>query len=298
MTTNPPGPNPPDDEPTQMMSIRRDPPQGDHQAAPEGGEAPADERPPVPPATPLSSDRWRRLYLIARPRATRANFFALALACLLGFAIATQVRQTQAMGLEDLRQDELVRILDDVTKNGSRLDDEITDLERTRSDLVGSQGDEEQAARAAQERLDALGILAGTSRASGPGITLTITDPQGKVTAATLLDTLQELRDAGAEAIQVGNVRLVAASYFTDRDGTVLADGKPLRSPYVFTVIGNAQTMSTAMEIPGGVGETVRGLGGRIAIEQFESVNVDALHELSSPRYAQPVPEPSPDGSR
>ena len=61
----------------------------------------------------LSVSAWRRVYLMARPRATRANAFALLLACLLGFAIATQVRQTQAQGLEDLRQDELVRILDD-----------------------------------------------------------------------------------------------------------------------------------------------------------------------------------------
>ena len=54
-----------------------------------------------------STSAWRRVYLMARPRATRANAFALLLACLLGFAIATQVRQTQSQGLEDLRQDEL-----------------------------------------------------------------------------------------------------------------------------------------------------------------------------------------------
>ena len=86
----------------------------------------------------LSVSAWRRVYLMARPRATRANAFALLLACLLGFAIATQVRQTQAQGLEDLRQDELVRILDDVTQNGARLDDEIAELEATRDGLADS----------------------------------------------------------------------------------------------------------------------------------------------------------------
>lgn len=42
--------------------------------------------------TVASTSAWRRVYLMARPRATRANAFALLLACLLGFAIATQVR--------------------------------------------------------------------------------------------------------------------------------------------------------------------------------------------------------------
>lgn len=245
----------------------------------------------------MSSDMgpWRRVYLMARPRLTRANAFALLLACLLGFAIATQVRQTQAQGLEDLRQDELVRILDDVTQTGNRLDDEIAELKSTRDGLASSEDNSPEAIAAAQERADTLGILSGAERATGPGITLTITDEDGDVDAATLLDTIQELRDAGAEAMQVGSVRIVASTWFSDDDG-VTADGRSLTSPYRFTVIGDPQTMSAAMEIPGGVSESVRSKGGEVSIREFDSINVEALHSNSSPRYAQPDPEPT-DGS-
>ena len=45
---------------------------------------------------------------------------------------------------------------------------------------------------------------------------LTINDPDNKVTAALLLDALQELRDAGAEAVQIGDVRVVADTWFAD----------------------------------------------------------------------------------
>lgn len=243
-----------------------------------------------------STGSWRRMYLMARPRLTRANAFALLLAALLGFAIATQVRQTQAQGLEDLRQDELVRILDDVTQNGNRLDDEIADLETTRDGLADNEAGSPEAIAAAKERADTLGILSGTERATGPGITLTITDDGGEVDAATLLDTVQELRDAGAEAIQIGDVRVVASTSFTDDGKGITADGKKLTSPYRFTVIGDAQTMSSAMEIPGGVSESVRTKGGEATIREFDSINVEALHSNSSPRYAQPDPEPT-DGS-
>lgn len=244
-------------------------------------------------STPSS---WRRIYLMARPRPTRANAFALLLALLLGFAIATQVRQTQAQGLEDLRQDELVRILDDVTQNGNRLDDEVTELEETRDGLAEGEDDSPEAIAAAKERADTLGILSGAQAATGPGITLTITDDGGEVDAATLLDAVQELRDAGAEAMQVGDVRVVASTSFTDDGDEIVVDGTSLKPPYRFTVIGDPQTMSSAMEIPGGVTESVRTKGGQATVREFDSINVEALHSNSSPRYAQPDPEPT-DGS-
>lgn len=241
---------------------------------------------------------WRRVYLMARPRVTRANAFALLLAALLGFAIATQVRQTQSQGLEDLRQDELVRILDDVTQNGARLDDEITDLQSTKDGLANSDASSPEAIAAAQERADTLGILAGTERATGPGIRLKISDSGGQVGAPALLDAVQELRDAGAEAMQIGSVRVVASTWFRDADGGAIeVDGTRLSAPYEIIVIGDPQTMSSAMEIPGGVSESVRSKGGKVEITEFASINVEALHTDSSPRYARPVPEPT-DGSK
>lgn len=240
---------------------------------------------------------WRRVHRMARPRLTRANAFALVLFCLLGFAIVTQVRQTQTQGLESLRQDELVRILDDVTQTGNRLDDEVRDLERTRDDLSDGEGNSPEAIEAAKERAQTLGILAGTERATGPGITLTIEDPDGQITAPDVLDAVQELRDAGAEAMQIGDVRIVASTWFRDEAGGIVVDGHTLEPPYELTVIGDPQTMSSAMEIPGGVVESVRSKGGQATVKEFSSINVEALHSVSPPRYARPVPEPSGDSN-
>src|SRR5699024_4768638 len=181
-------------------------------------------------------------------------------------------------------------------QNGNRLDDGIAELERTREGLTDSEGNSPEAIEAAQERADTLGILAGTERATGPGITLTIEDTDGEVDAATLLDAVQELRDAGAEAMQVGDVRIVAGTWFEDGDGGITADGRTIEAPYRFTAIGDPPTMSSAMEIPGGVSESVRSNGGDVTIREYDTINVEALHSDSSPRYAQPDPEPT-DGS-
>ena len=249
---------------------------------------------PQAPSTPPNA--WRTMFRMARPRATRANLFAALLAIVLGFALATQVQQTQQQGLEQLREDELVRILDDVSQDAARLGNDARALEVTRDRLAGGADTSAEALKAAQERVDTLGILAGTAPAEGPGIVLTIDDPEGKVTSTLLLDALQELRDAGAEAVQIGDVRVVVDTYFTDTPTGIEVSGKRVRSPYVITAIGGSATMASAMDIPGGVNESVRRLGAVSTVDQRETVSITALHTLEEPQYARPVPAATGSG--
>ena len=101
---------------------------------------------------------------------------------------------------------------------------------------------------------------------------------------------MQELRDAGAEAIQINDVRVVANTWFTDTDDGLSVTGVPVRPPYVIRAIGDANTLAGAMEIPGGVTATVRRAGGDTDVQIRDEVDIDALLTLTSPQYAQPVP--------
>ena len=207
----------------------------------------------------------------------------------LGFALVVQLRTARdSSRFASARQEDLVRILEDLTARGERLRAEIEDLERTRDRLTGGAGQDAAALEETRRRRDVLRILAGTAAAAGPGIELTITDPEHAVTADVLLDVMQELRDAGAEALQVNDVRLTAASWFADSGSGVLADAKPLRAPYVFLAVGDPHTLADAMEIPGGVIDTVSARSGATtAIAQRDRLVVDALRPLSEPRYAR-----------
>jgi uncharacterized protein YlxW (UPF0749 family) len=216
------------------------------------------------------------------------------LAGALGFAIIAQVRQTSIEGLENLREDELVRIFAGVDQDGDRLADEIRGLESSLQLLQSQSTNEAEAERAAQQRLDALGILAGTAPATGPGIVLTVNDPEGKVSSSVMLDTVQELRDAGAEAIQIGDVRVVADTWFAPGDGGLSVAGTLVRPPYVVRAIGDGNTLAGALEIPGGVSATVRRLGGNTDTQIEDEVEVDALLTLTPPQYARPVPTTTP----
>ncbi len=247
----------------------------------------------APPPLPAGTAR-RRLLQAMRPRASRAQLVAFLLCAVLGFALFVSVRQTQAQGLSSLRQSDLFALLDNVTEKSTRLEDEARQLQQT-ADQLRSGSDRSAAAQAAaRQRLDMLGILAGTAPAVGPGIDLAITDPQGQVNAATLLDIVQELRDAGAEAVQVGTTRVVASTAFVDDTTGVLVDGTTVSPPYTFLVIGDPQTLAAALEIPGGVIDTLHQAGATGRITQRNTLTVSALHKVETPQYAHPAQSSTP----
>src|SRR5664280_1107506 len=103
-------------------------------------------------------------------------------------------------------------------------------------------------------------------------------------------DGQHDARTGGAEAMSVSGVRVVTSTYFLDRDSGVEVDGRLLRPPYVFLVIGDPRTLAAALDIPGGVLDTVRRRpGASAAVEQQPQVDVTALRALVTPRYARPA---------
>jgi len=252
----------------------------DSPAAPETVVA----QPELEPALPSSgsSSGWRQLLDISRPRATRGQLIVALLCGLLGFALVTQVHSQAGAGLSSARQADLVDVLDNLSSKSDQLRSQIADEQDALAKLTGGAGQNQAALDEAQQRAQTLRILAGTVGASGPGIDLRITDPGKKITADVLLDSLEELRDAGAEAVEIRGeptreasgstdtaspgaplaVRLVASSYFVDAlDGSgVVVDGTELAPPYDLLAIGDPPTLSQAMGIPGGVVDTLNGL--------------------------------------
>jgi uncharacterized protein YlxW (UPF0749 family) len=182
----------------------------------------------------------------------------------------------------------LVRILDDLSSREDRLRRQIAELEATRTRLSTTGDSSTAALEEARKRSTALGILAGTLPAQGPGIELTLTDPEQRLAAEDLLDAVEELRAAGAEALQVGGVRIGLDSSFTATDGGGIAvDGVRLTAPYTILAIGDPPTLATAMEIPGGVTDTVGRAGGEARIGRRERVVIRALRIPRTPRYSQ-----------
>ena len=245
----------------------------------------------------------RRRGLLA-PRLRRVDVAVALLLGLLGFAAVVQVRSTQEDGpLAAARQEDLVQILDDLANRNERLRAEVAALEQTQRQLTSGSGRRQAALDEARRRAQLLGVLAGTVPATGPGVRLTMTDPDGVLRPDVLLDALEELRAAGAEAVQVEGrdgaaggaekraVRAVAGtSFVAAEEGGIVVDGQRLLPPYRFVAIGDPPTLGSALRIPGGVVDNVEQFGGRALVEPRDAVEVGALRRLEAPRYARPTP--------
>ena len=226
-----------------------------------------------------------------RKRTTLANRVVVALLCaLLGFAVVLQVQRTAAGDtLATARPDDLVQILDGLQRREDDLNVEIAELQGTLGRLQQSGASSEEALAEAERQAEALGILTGTVPATGPGVSIVIRDPDGRIPPEVMLDAIQELRNAGAEAFQVGGVRIGVDSAFTGSGGAITVDGVPLVAPYTITAIGDPPTLAAALAIPGGVFDTVRRAGGTMDVTQADSVLVDALRPSKTPLYARPA---------
>lgn len=232
------------------------------------------------PATE-SPDRPRRSHRI------RAGALIGVLTALLGFAIAVQVHaNSQSDSLAGLREDDLIGILDNQNARADRLRQQITELRTALRSLQHSGNASAAARHQAQQEAQALGVLLGTLPATGPGVVVQIADAHHKLHGENVLDVVEELRGAGAEAISFGGIRVSTETAFGDADGTVTVDGNPLEPPYTVLAIGEPKTLDTALNIPGGVAAAIRADGGSLSVSERGSLTITATRTLPTPRFA------------
>lgn len=229
-------------------------------------------------------------------RPTLFGVLAVVLCVVLGVAIATQVRRTESGdALESARPADLVVLLDSLQQREAALNKEVSDLQRTLAALKASGSDDQAAIADAQARLAALSILVGTAAATGPGVTLTIGDPVSGVSGETMIDVINELRAAGAEAIEIQGaggrpaVRVGVDTWVAGNAGALVVDGQTLTAPYSVVAIGDPPTLAAAVNIPGGAVDSVERVGGTISVQQSERVDITALRQPKPRQYAQPV---------
>ncbi|MGZ0146380.1 DUF881 domain-containing protein [Kribbella sp. WER1] len=293
MTDDTPDPRTPDPKQPDLEK------QAPEKPAP-GKQAPEKQAPETPTPMPAAKPRTpnlalRRLKAGFKP--SRGQAIVAIVLALVGCVAVVQVRVNRADdGYQNARREDLIAILDGLGQNTRRLESEIADLEERKNTLSSSADKAQTAREQAEAQIRTLGILAGTMAAVGQGVRITLNDPQGKMTSSNLLDAIEELRDAGAEAIQInGSVRVVASTDFVDDAPGIRVDGQKLTSPYVIEAIGESHNLAEAANFPGGLVSEVTGpqIGGTAEVNELSSLSITALHAPEEHRYARPAPSPT-----
>ncbi len=226
-------------------------------------------------------------------RPSRGHLVVAVLLLVFGVVATMQVRSRA--GQEDysgLRRTELVAILDDLTAESRRLEAEIAELKVTQQQMLSGADRQRVAQEEADRRRKELSILSGAAPAVGEGIRVVISDPKQAVGETLLLNALEELRDAGAEVMEVNDTVRVVAGSWIGSDGTDLVmDGVALRRPFVIDAIGDPHALTEALRYRGGLVSEIQDekVGGTVSIESSDRIEITATREPTTPKFAKPA---------
>ncbi len=239
--------------------------------------------------TPMGRQRLRSA-LTKKP--SRSQLVVAVLLALVGFAGVTQVRANEVDdSYSGLRQQDLIDVLSSLAGTSQRADAEIERLTRTRERLQSDTSRRQAALEQAKIESDSLSVLAGLVPVTGPGVRITITEGDESLGIGAILDTVQELRTVGAEAIQFnGQVRVVAQTSFEDGVGGILVDDTLVEPPYVIDAIGESSVLSGAINFALGPRQQIESAGGDVDVEVLTSLDIESVRRPEQPDFAAPAP--------
>ena len=221
---------------------------------------------------PSLRDRMRP-FLVSRPRAI--HLLVVLLLVLFGVAVTTQVRATATDPLESLDEAELVGLLADLRQRETELHATRSELEQEIDELQDAATSQKAAREAAQRSAIQSQILAGMIPVTGPGMVLTVTQGDSELPASLFVTTLAELRNAGAEAIELNGIRITGRSWFGEGNGGVVLDDQLITSPFVWRALGDPPTLTAALGIRGGALAQLQAFGAGVATQEYAAMTIE-----------------------
>lgn len=140
-----------------------------------------------------------------------------------------------------------------------------------------------------QAELERARILAGNTAVVGPGLEVRLSDSNLAVKPGEnpnlyvlhdedVLRVINELKAAGAEALAINEQRLTATSEIRCIGPTILTNkSQRLSPPFVIYAIGNPETMLSALNMRGGVVESLRFWGIQVSMHKLDRITIPAL---------------------
>jgi len=195
----------------------------------------------------------------------------------LGLLLAIQLR-TARLARQTAPDEEWEIVVADLIDSNARLREQVESLQAQLAEFQ----DPEKGGVVLQSLVDEINylrIVNGLVEVSGPGIVVTI---EGPISVLDLHDLINELRNAGAEALTLNDERLVAWSAISTDGQSATVDGYPVQAPYRLQAIGDAHTLEVALGRPGGIVELLQQANREL------SIVVEPVEKLTLPVYDRP----------
>ncbi len=174
-----------------------------------------------------------------------------AVAAILGLLVVVQLRgQAGGSALETKSAQNLTTLVASLNQENDRLRSEVSTLQNQLTELRTDRSNGATSVGQIQSDLGRIRAWAGLDPIAGKGIQITVS---GAIDAAAVDDLLNELRNAGAEAVAVEDIRVVARTSINGVPGSLDIDGFLLRDPFTVRVIGTPEVLVGSLTRVGGI---------------------------------------------
>jgi uncharacterized protein YlxW (UPF0749 family) len=236
---------------------------------------------------------------------------------LIGLLITLQIKSLAFTATEAFppsrREEDIANLIRASEAKQTELSGEIVLLKEQIAALLDPTKAQHPELAAGQEAWQAQ-VVAGTLPVTGQGIVLTVDDshvPVGKgenpnnaiVHNEDLLRLANVLTAAGAEALAINDQRLSAGTEITCAGPTILINKTRMAPPFVIKAIGDPTMLQAAVDMPGGVVESLRSYGLELKAESASAIDIPALGSMPTFHFAKGPParrqqKPAPKASR
>jgi uncharacterized protein YlxW (UPF0749 family) len=201
--------------------------------------------------------------------APRSQVLVAAVTFVLGLLVVVQARsQAGTDVLGNLTSQDLTLLVANLNTRNDQLRSEIGSLERQLETLEvgGSRG--ASSIDELERTLTRIRAWAGLDPVGGTGITVTV---RGPIDVAAIEDLLNELRNAGAEALAIDDVRVVPGTVVGGAAGSLSVDDTPIGDPFTIRAIGSPTSLTGSLTRAGGLIAQVAATNPGTTIEVAEA---------------------------
>ena len=219
-------------------------------------------------------------------RIAQVSLFAVAL--VIGILLVGQLRsQARPIELSSLSAQELSTLVETISTRNVELANGLADLEDQIGDYERADVEGQSDLAISEEALQRIGAFGGLNAVEGQGIVLEI---EGTFDATAVNDLIYELRNAGAEAIAVDDVRISARSVAVLGSRAITIDDVAIGQSFTVRAVGSPDGLRSAIERPGGLLTLLeQSISARFTLTEVTDLVVPATERDLAPQAATAV---------
>lgn len=238
--------------------------------------------------------------------------FSMGIICLvMAFLVTLQIKSVMynhaTATEESLRIDDLLKQLNDARTKNEKLTELNASLRLDIQDFKDEASENSDFSKTILSQLERAEIMAGMVEVSGNGIIITVRDSAIENTIGDLnnyiihdtdlLSIINELCDAGAEAISLNNERIISTSEIRCAGATVSVNNNRYAQPFTIKAIGDPVNMENAILMRGGVYDTLTAWGIDLEINKATDIKIPAYNGIINYKYAKPLTAEESEGN-